>query len=764
MTPPARPWLRLLPEWAALTLLLTTAAAVSAQQQWLWRLDLALYDAALSSARPLPPDDVVIVAIDETSLATLGRWPWAREVHAALLDRLTRDGARAVGLDLILAEPDLRGGNADTALAEALRRNGRAVLPVLMEHDRESAPVETRPLPGFAASAASVGHIHLELDRDGIARSAFLREGHGSARHPHFALALLQVAGEAPAVLPGLRNPNAGPSSDWMRDHWVHFPFSGPPGTFRQVSYAEALGEKLPQGFFRDRIVLIGATAAGLGDVYPTPVSGQGIPMSGVEVSANLLSALREGRTLAPLPEAARAWLAPLPVLVVMVGYLGLSARRGLLLTAAALALLVATVVGLLHWGRLWFPPASSALCMLAAYPLWSWRRLEAAQRHLDGELNRLRLEPGLLSPVPVPGFAADPLEQRMEAVRVATEQLRDLRRLLSDTLDGLPEAALVADAEGRVVLANPRAAQYLCAEDAGALVGKPLEQLLASLAPVETPSDADHWEAVHPTGRELLLSRAPLRAAGGGTVGSILSMVDISALKGAQRKRDELLGYVSHDLRSPQASILALVQAQGGGSADPTTLTRIEAFAQRTLALAGNLVELSRAEAKDPRHFTEVDLAGVAHDAADEIWPQAQARGIRVERDVDVEAPARGDPHLLRRALVNLLGNAVKYSPAGTSVRLALARDGDDWNVSVTDEGYGIAPEDLPQVFERHRRFRTPAQPPSEGSGLGLALVRTVAEKHGGRAAVTSTPGRGSRFELRVPVLRPPSHASPPE
>lgn len=740
-------------ELVVLALLLALGAAVAAHHAWLWRLDLALYDALLGLARPEPAPDVVIVAVDEVSIAQIGRWPWSRRVHAAVLDRLTHDGAKAVGLDLILGESDRTDPASDAMLAAALRRNGRTVLPVLMEYDERRAPSETRPLPEIAMAAAALGHVHLELDRDGIIRSAFLREGLNTPRHAHFSVEVLRVAGHTLTRWPGVRSPIAG-SDAWLRDHWVHFPFAGAPGTFSQVSYADVLGNRVPEGFFRDRIVLIGATAAGLADVYPTPVSGEGIPMPGVEVIANLLSALRSGNTLAPVSHMMQVALAPVPVLLLMLAYAALSARRALIVTVASIALLGAAVLVSLHWQRLWFPPSAAALFMVAAYPLWSWRRLEAAQRYLDGELVRFQEESGLLAVSRETQSTADPLDRRLTAVGLATAQLRDMRRMLAQTLDGLPEAALVTNVQGEVILSNRKAGEYLEATRAEPLAGMALPNLFARLTPREAPDGASHWEAVGPSGRHLLVCRAVLTTDEGAATGTIVSLTDVSALKAAQRKRDELLSYVSHDLRSPLASILALVEARSPGAGESATFERIERFTQRTLALAGDLIELSRAEAWEPAQFGDVDLAQVAHDAADEIWPQAQAKKIRVERALDVEALVRGNAHLLRRALTNLMSNAVKYSPDGTYVQIVIERADTDWRVAVSDEGYGITPQDAPYVFEGNRRFRRPGQPATEGSGLGLALVRTVAEKHGGHARIASTSERGTCFELRIPAL----------
>lgn len=162
----------LLLEWSVLAgslVLLVSALSIS---DLFWRIDRNLYDLGITlAARPAPPD-IVIVAIDDESLAQIGRWPWPRAVHATLLNRLTEEGARAVGLDIILSEPDARDPGGDRALLAALRANGKVVLPVLMEGARDALR-ETRPLADFAASAAALGHIESEIDADGIVRSVY---------------------------------------------------------------------------------------------------------------------------------------------------------------------------------------------------------------------------------------------------------------------------------------------------------------------------------------------------------------------------------------------------------------------------------------------------------------------------------------------------------------------------------------------------------------------------------------------------------------
>ena len=210
-------------QWLVLVALFVAGTWTAVWNDWLWRFDLGFYDAGLP-ARPAA-EDIVIIAIDDASLAEIGRWPWPRAVHAALLERINTAGVQAIGLDLILSEPEPTG---DAALARALAAGPPVVLPLLLERAPDGTLRESRPIPALGAAARALGHIHVELDEDGIARSVFLREGLSEPRWPYFALALLEAAGTAPArVLPGERNPNLGAArTTWARDHHVHISFA----------------------------------------------------------------------------------------------------------------------------------------------------------------------------------------------------------------------------------------------------------------------------------------------------------------------------------------------------------------------------------------------------------------------------------------------------------------------------------------------------------------------------------------------------------
>jgi diguanylate cyclase (GGDEF)-like protein/PAS domain S-box-containing protein len=350
------------------------------------RWDLLLYDWCAARQSRTPAEDIVIVAIDEQSLRQLGRWPWSRRVHADLVRKLTAAGAKAVALDIVFAEPDAADPAADRDLATALADNGRVVLPVVNEQIRLNGQlIETLPIPALAQAVAGLGHVDVELDPDGIARGVFLKAGLGSPRWSTLALAVLETVDpsgwQAP---PGQRTPATHLSSPnaWRRDYHVLIPFAGPPGHFQRASYRDVLRGDFAPTLLRDKFVLVGVTATGIGDMLPTPV-GQAQPMPGVEFNANVLDALRRGLTIQPLPRSGSLLLTGILVLLPLALYAVSPPRWTLPL--AGLALLATFIVGflLLHVAHRWFPSAAALLVQGSSYPLWSWRRLQQSARAL---------------------------------------------------------------------------------------------------------------------------------------------------------------------------------------------------------------------------------------------------------------------------------------------------------------------------------------------------------------------------------------------
>ena len=157
------------------------------------RFDNLYYDLGRYLTFKPAPADIVIAAIDEASLNKIGRWPWSRTIHADLLNKLTTEQPKVIGLDIIFAEPELNHPEADLVLEQAIAKARNVVLPVLLEVPFVGATIkQSLPIANLATHAAMLGRV--PLDADGIARSIYLWEGLGQANLPHFSQAVLQVA------------------------------------------------------------------------------------------------------------------------------------------------------------------------------------------------------------------------------------------------------------------------------------------------------------------------------------------------------------------------------------------------------------------------------------------------------------------------------------------------------------------------------------------------------------------------------------------
>jgi CHASE2 domain-containing sensor protein/signal transduction histidine kinase len=699
----------------------------------LFRIDNLLYDLGQRLASRPPPADIVIVAIDEDSLSQLGRWPWSRRLHASLIDRLSGDGAKLIALDLIFAEPDTADQPADAELARAMETSRRVALPVMLEQSRLNGQLlEVLPLPQLTSHAVALGRAHAEIEEDGIVRGLYLREGLGAPRWPHFAEAihhaLIGVEVDAAA------EPDGSSPFVLVREDFRRIPFLGPPGHFQTLSYAQVLTGRYPPGLFKDRIVLVGATASGLGDRLPTPVSGLSEPMPGVEFHANALEAFRQGTLVKNLARETGMFVTMLLSVLPVFLLARLSPRMGILASVALLAFVTGVALALPHVANIWFAPSGALLAILIAYPVWSWRRLEAASRFLDREIRHLThdLEQSAIVGRGMPeAGTGDPFQARITQIQAASQRVRALRNLIDRVLEGMPHGVVAIDKTGRVRLVNRRAQAWLGAEKDKP---SPLE-----LKVDETP--VQH-EIRSRDGVPLLVDEAEFPPAMG--IARVINLVDIAEVKRLEAERRETLAFLSHDIRAPLAMAVEQLRSTQGS---PESLARLRAQLARAHELAEEFLATSRAELSDETAFQEIDLCGLLQQAADAVYPLAQSKGVALVRYIPVDPVwVKGEFGLLERMAVNLIQNAVKYSPENSSVRIELTENGNRVRFCVTDSGPGIPEAELPRLFKRFSRLNAQGSA-VPGAGLGLYFVRVVAEKHGGSVNAENAPGGGARF-----------------
>lgn len=764
---------RMLMEWWAV-LVAATVAIIGISILWPpVRADNLFYDLVLRMNPPPAGQRVLVVAIDNRSLAELGRWPWNREVHAELIDRLTEAKPAAIGYDVLFPEPQTP--EADRKLADAVARNGRTVLPDIIEiPGPDGAPsLRVPPIAPLVEAAAATGHVVTRPDRDGVVRGIDRLTDPEGRRNLHMSEAVVALVRGDWALLDA---PKPAPEAPVYAPQRDLIPFAGPAGTYSQLSFADVLRGRVPNDLIAGRVVLVGATGSGQGDRFSTPMSGTLETMAGVELHANYVDSLLNDRLIRPVDPWVWQLFSLLPVWALMLSLLFLGPRVNLWLGVALGAAVFVVTLICLSFFHVWLPPAMGLIAIGLIYPIWGWRRLDLASRYMVAELRELRAEETVL-PRHRGEVSGDPVERQIILMHEAIRDVRDLRRFVAQSLDSLPDAAVVTDLDGNVLIANDEADALFERRLKGPRIGRPLEDLFRSL-------DADP-RLPDPRAAELMLNmrRMAIRADGkspdagyetrlaDGTsleirlafftdaerrpLGWIARFADITALRASERQREDALRLLTHDMRAPQASILAVLEAEGK-KVPPELARRLERYAHQTLSLADDFVHLARAESG--RFVVEsFNLSDAVLDAVDDLWPLADAKKIRILSDVpEEEALVTGDRALITRSITNLLGNALKYSDERTTAQARVRLEEDQVICEITDQGRGIAAEDLPKLFEAFSRLAPPEGAPAAaaapGAGLGLAFVKAVIERHRGTIIVSSEEGKGSTFGFRLP------------
>jgi len=712
------------------------------------RIDNIVFDGLLRVEQHAPRDDILIVAIDNRSLAEMGQWPWPRDRHATLIDMLTRARVRAIAYDVLFVEPS--SPDADRRLGESVAK-ATVFLPLLMRSPgtNGSSFDAVNPIPPLDRAAAGIGQVNLTFDDDGLVRRIAWFAGDARRRWPHLMMLMGRRATGAPTTA------RTAPGAESL------IAYAGPPGRFPTISAASILRGEVPEEFLKDRLVLVGASADGLGDKYPTPLAGPSGVMSGVEIQANVLDSLLTGRAIQPAAALPLTVASLLPLWLLLLAFLRLPPRNTVLLLLALIAIIVAATITATMVFHLWLPPVPALAGLAVIYPLWGWRRLAAISAYMVDELERLRVEPQWLSRAEGAPVALDLIGRQISLLQGAIARIDDMRRFVIDRLQQMPDSTFVTDLDGRIVLTNREAVQ-LCAETGIAATGNIralLERMHGDRAeepvPAFPPAGAVEQRSACrlADGRSFDLRIVPQQAVDGQHIGWIVRAIDVTQAKAIERQREEVLQLLSHDMRSPQASIIAALDTAGQGAISPDMATRIRSHAVRTLKLSDGFVQLARAESL-VYEMEEVDLGDLVIEAADNLWEQSSGRGIAIDVSAVREGVVlTGERSLLTRALGNLIDNAIKYGAAGGRVMCRLEQRGSHAVCAIEDDGIGIAPDQVDRLFEQFRRVPGAASRRIDGAGLGLAFVHTVAARHGGTIRCESVQGRRTIFTLTLPL-----------
>ena len=343
---------------------------------------------------------------------------------------------------------------------------------------------------------------------------------------------------------------------------------------------------------------------------------------------------------------------------------------------------------------------------------------------------------------------------------------------VLAAIVQSSDDAIISTDLDGHVLSWNP-AAERLYGYAAEDMVGKSVARIIPAglpndqrliLSKIRAGEKIEHYETVRVSraGRriDVSVSVSPVHDGSGNLIGASKIARDISSLREAQRRKDQFLAVLAHELRNPLAPIRAALSLLGREDVPRDQATRVIGIAQRQMGqmtrLLDDLLDVSRlATGKVELRKERIDLRNLGRQALEAARPLAEAKGHALHADItDEPLPMDADPVRIAQILSNLIANAAKYTDPGGKIDLVMQREGSTGVVHVCDNGIGFPADFQRRLFTLFSQDDAATARAAGGLGIGLALVREFVERHGGSVAASSPgPGRGSRFTVRLPL-----------
>jgi signal transduction histidine kinase len=360
------------------------------------------------------------------------------------------------------------------------------------------------------------------------------------------------------------------------------------------------------------------------------------------------------------------------------------------------------------------------------------------------------------------------PLYLAGSMIERSLQETRQLSAQRAAILNAIPDGILLVDPDGRILVSNPAATRLLrpiplddC-HDLDALSSGPGRRLIRVIQAMARGT-IDHREQLQHASRTLSLYSAPVE-----TLGRVLVLHDISREAEADRAKSTILALASHELRTPLANVLGYAQLsletlRPSSRRIAEHLARIVANAERMADTITSISILAQSQANALEiHLQPLEtprLLQILHQAIQPLLTIAQRKGLDVRFDSALPDRILCDADRLQTVFLNLVSNAVKYTRRGR-IRLRLfCPDPQHWSISVQDSGSGIPKHELPKLFKSFRLAgQHYATRSTQGAGLGLAVVKQLVDRMGGRVDVRSSPGRGSHFSVTLPLQESPA------
>jgi two-component system phosphate regulon sensor histidine kinase PhoR len=432
-------------------------------------------------------------------------------------------------------------------------------------------------------------------------------------------------------------------------------------------------------------------------------------------------------------------------------------------------------------------PAAVLGPLLLMSLGVMALRRTVRPLSQIESQLERLSAAEASddveLVPV-VPATSAAMGWNRLAEERAAMRERSGLQSRLTEALEGfrqrkadlilnsLPDGVALTDNEGRVTFANQALVALLGLREGAAPSGKTMEQLLGTAAagpgsPFADPESRDRTVVMEldrsgdMTQGVLRVARHPLRPVKGSpSAGHVWSIRDITQQKLAEQMRNQFVNSATHELRTPLANVKAYAETlvlseMLDVEKQKEFCNTINAEATRLARFIDDLLSISSMEVGSlSLARQETDVERLLREVLDKVRPQMLQKRIALRASLPEKLPKlRLDKDKITATLVNLLGNAAKYTPEGGQVHFKVLAKDDSLQIEVEDTGFGISPSELPRIFDKFFRSSDPRVQEQTGSGLGLSLAQEVVRLHGGKIQVHSELNKGTRFTVTLPM-----------
>ncbi len=697
--------------------------------------------------------DIKIVAIDDNTIQQLGGFP-TDKTHLKFIFQLQSFAPKAIILD-----PKFTINTQNTEIIKALSKLNNVYMPYDMAQEIKFSNADKINIDNLLNNS---GHFVIDT-RNGVVRYTYNNHSVNSSKTIPSALVKVykQVAVNNPKTL-----------LDLDKNNYFFIPFNDEEQIKKNISYISVLKDDTQYENINSKYVILTQNFFHTNQ-YKTPL--------GLKASASIYAATLDGLINENYIINAGSFLRyfiPTFILLLSTIIIWFCLPKTALILNFSLSFFTLFICAILLRYNVWFSPIPTIIGIIFVYLLSLYKKVSIINNFIDSELLILNNQQSSFHQNNhIIRNNKDRFESRIQSLRQSISNTKDLQQFVHDNINCMPDVLFVTQLNGEIFLQNNAANAFIkdivCAGSSTSnlpvLFSRMHQNKVLQSSYTEWLDALNHVKnniSLWQKGIEINFNKGKIKHAvlrivsSNNRIGSLSSWIwlihDLTEQKHAEQQRDDMLRFLSHDMRAPQSSIIASIELHRKDSIynnnQEQLLKKIESYAHHTLSLSEDFVQLAKAESQ-VYDTQEVNIANLVMDVSDDMWPLARKKNIKLDCQIIEDVYVLGDRLLLNRCLANLVSNAIKYTDTNKNIfmNMELGKS-KDIIINIIDEGMGISEKNQTQLFEKFVRFEETKN--IEGIGLGLVFVKIVVEKHKGTIVCNSEVGKGTKFSITIPIV----------